>query len=200
MSSTDSTTTSIERLETILRLRFEPKPFNAAILAGGVSFLGAAALVALWMTQPGMSETLFVAVGVATVLAAGLSFVIMRKSGAKVVSTEFDLRNRRIRIATELQGRETHHAEFSFDEVTEMRVLQQRSEGSQIETLSLGLRKKPFINIGEERRYRSYSMKPFGTPLKDIADLISKETGLPRGKPVAGGLSALAAMIGMRRS
>ena len=157
-------------------------------------------LVAFWMRQPGMSETLSIAVGIVTVLVAGLSFIIMRKSRTKIVSTEFDLRNRRIQIATELQGRETHYSEFSFYEVTEIRVLQQRSEGSQIETLSLGLLKKPFINIGEERRYRSYSMKPFGTPLKDVADLICKETGLPRGKPVAAGLSVLAAMIGMRRS
>lgn len=200
MGSKDASTTTIERLGQTLRLRFEPRPLNAAAWIGGVVSFAAAGLIAFWVREPGLSVAFVTATGVATVIVAGASILIIRRAGTKMILTEFELEQRRIRISTELRGRGTQYVTFGFDDITELRVLQQTNKGSQIETLSLGVRGRPFINIADEQRDRAYSTKPFGTPLKDIADQIAVETGLPRGKPAAAGLAGVASMIGIRRS
>ena len=200
MGSKDTNFTTLERKGRTLQLVYRPRPPKPVIWIAALVAMGVAVPMALWWREPDATVVVVAVALILGVFVLGFSLLILK--GARLIgtTTTFDIDARRVDIVTETKGKPDIRVSMNFDDVTELRVLQQRSEGTQIETMTIAAGNAKPVIIATERSIRSYSVEPHTTRLKDFADRIAAETSLPRGKPQMGAVSGVAAAMGMKQS
>ncbi|MDB5539024.1 MAG: hypothetical protein JWQ89_751 [Devosia sp.] len=114
------------------------------------------------------------------------------------VTTTFDLQNGELRVVTRRQRSPDKVVDITFSDVSELRLLEQRSGGTVLLTLTMPLRDGRTMQLGNQRFTAAQQSEVH--ELREMVLVIRETTGIGGPEPLPGAMAAAAASVGMRRS
>lgn len=186
----------LTRTDDALTLTHAPRPLNKpAAIAFCIFLCGAAIFGALRLNDGSMLSVLLIA-GACILCIGGIWWTVTLKPLIDVTAT-FDLPARRVRVVTRRQRTADQAIDAPFDDVTDLRLLEQRSGSTLLHTLTLHLPGGRAVYLGGERT--PAAMRASSSGLKQMVSVIRDRTGIGGPSPLPGAIAAAAGSMGMRR-
>lgn len=192
---------TLEQSGPVATLRYEPKrgvQISSLLIVALAVVLGVVALKERIGTRSLLDlplSTLAVVVAAAG-FAVGLVVMVLQPGVRRKISV-FDSAAARIRIVTERSRGANEVSELAFEDVRELRLVDQKSRGSRQLTLTLIPKRGVWFNIAEERQ-GSFGEQPPMQLLAVVSEL-REATRLPGSEPLPKAMAMAGQLIGIKR-